>query len=295
MNIICPECGKIHRLADDRLPKLKSAAKCKKCGARIIIEPRPAAAGPDELNRKTQATEQNNSEPREFDVLLTEKIIDHPEESLFPGSEEEEATDKLDNFTDETTVSGDDIYTTFPELRELSPDKFTYEEIFSATAKQGYRTRGNTQTLKIIKAVHDILTSRILHENEQVKMLARGIAYYPFEIPYANGLLTMLSNYYAIICTNQRLLLVNINSRINRPSRYIFQVPYHEISNISRSAFLSSLIIESKTGRSWNFTTVRRNLAKSLRSFILKKSKEKPTGHSEDNRQGQLCPACDTL
>ena len=293
MNIICPECGKIHVLPDDRLPKRRSAAKCKKCGARIIIAPLSAANDPGGLNVENQATDQNDPEPREFDVLLTEQVIDQAEESILPTSEEMEVTDIIGNYNDETTGNGADIYASFPELEELSPDKFTYGEIFSTTEKYGYQTREETLTLKIVKAVHDILTSKVLRENEQVKRLARGIAYYPFEIPYANGLLTMLSNYYAIVCTNQRLLLVNINSRTNSPTRYIFQVPYNEINNISRGAFLSSLIIESKTGRNWNFTTVRRNLAKSLRGFILEKCQE-PTGPAEDNVAGQLCPACST-
>ncbi|MEN8135320.1 MAG: zinc-ribbon domain-containing protein [Thermodesulfobacteriota bacterium] len=297
MNIICPECGQIHNLPDDRLPKRRSATKCKKCGGKIIIDPQPAAIGPDELNRQTETTEQTNSEPHELDVLLTENIIDHAEESPSPAPEEMEILDILGDYNAEATGYGHDIFASFPELEELSPDKFTYEEIFATTKKYGYQTSEDTGTLKIIKAVHDVLTSKILRENEQVKRLARGIAYYPFEIPYANGLLTIFANYYAVVCTNQRLLLVNINSRINRPTRYIFQVPYDGISNVSRGAFLSSLIIESKTGRSWNFTTVRRNLAKSLRDFILAKGAgtESPGSSPEDNGPRQFCPACYTL
>jgi DNA-directed RNA polymerase subunit RPC12/RpoP len=295
MNIICPECGQIHRLPSNQLPTIRSAAKCKKCGGRIIIDPQPAANNPGGLNGDAQSTVQSNSEDREFDVLLTENIIDHAEEGISPNSEEMEVTDILGTYNAETTGSGHDIYASFPELEQLSPDKFSYGEIFSTTKEYGYQTREDTVTLKIIKAVHDILTTKVLRENEQVKKLAKGITYYPFEIPYANGLLTMLSNYYAIVCTDQRLLLVNIDNRINRPTRYIFQVPYNEISNVSRSASLSSLIIESKTGRSWNFTTVRRDLAKSLRDFISEKSKEEPTGPQKDNAHGQLCPACFTL
>lgn len=295
MNIICPECGKIHILPKHKLPERRSAVKCKKCGARIIINPQLADNDPSSQEQDTPPPMQTDTKSPELDILLTENEFAHSEEVLCPISAEEAKTKSHTSDHGVTTASHPDIYATFPGLADLSPDKFIYREILAPTEKQGYQTRDNARIVKIARAVHNLLTTKILHEDEQVKRLARGIAYYPFEIPYANGLLTMLSNYFAIVCTNKRLLLINIDGRITRPTRYIFQLPYHEIDSISRSAFRSSLIIENNTSQRWNFTTVGRNLAKSLRDFIFKQSQQEVSDHQPDNLPGQFCPACATL
>lgn len=185
-----------------------------------------------------------------------------------------------------------EIYSSFPELAELSPGKFDYQQIFYKSGKQGYQNSDNRLNVKIIKALHEILTTKVLQNNEQVKRLARGIAYYPSEILYANGLLTMLSNYFVIVCTNERLILVNINRRTLTPTRYIYQLPYNEIAKVGRGAFLSSLIIENIHGKKWNFTTVGRRPAKSTKGFIVEKSAGQPAGSAKDNSLSQLCPAC---
>lgn len=282
MNITCPECGKLHKLPKDHQPERKSVAKCKKCDATMIINP------------QTPSNDQTPSESQKFDVLPTDNGDDNQEKEALSPSEEpepESANRDINNDSGKTTAK-DDIYTTFPEIKQLSPEKFVFKKIFSATGKKGYRTRENRLKLKIIKAVHDILSTKILQEDEQVMGLAKGIAYHSFEITYANGLLNILSNYFAIVCTNQRLLLINIDSRVNRPTRYIFQMCYDEINSVSCGPFRSSLIIKSKTGRNWNFTTIKRNLAKSLRDFIFKKSQEEPVLSPDNNSRYQLCPAC---
>ena len=296
MNIICPECGKIHNLPDERIPSRKSSAKCKKCGARMIINPRPTVNSVEELNQDSHNTGPNESDSREFDVLLTDRCDENSEGKSLHAlvAEESEAFD-LQNITaaDKTTTINE-ISAAFPELQGLTLEKFVFEEILSISESKNYRTKENILKIKIVKAVHDILTLNILHENEKVLRVAKGIAYYPFEFLYANGILNILSNYFAIICTSQRLLFINTDRRIKHPTRYIFQVPYHEINNIGRGAFLSSLIIESKSGRCWNFTTLKRNLAKSLKLFIVNKCKENVSESAIANSLNQLCPACYT-
>ena len=294
MNIICPECGKIHKLPDNQLPDRKSVARCKKCGGRMIINSQPSAKDLGEINQEIKPVKQNKPEPREPDVLLADNHDVHEKKDPLFSLEESRSEENLTAYDDEKVPAENEIYAAFPELAELSPDKFAYAEIFSSTEKRGYQTRQNNINLKVVKAVHDILTTKVLQKNEQVMRLARGIAYYPSEILYANGLLTMLSNYFAIICTTKRLLFINIDSRTRHPTRYIFQVPYEEIYNVGRGAFLSSIIIENSSGRSWNFTTIRRNLAKSIRDFILEKSKGEPAGPENGPSLCQLCPSCYT-
>lgn len=295
MDIICPRCGKIHRLPADRLPARRSAAKCKKCGAGMIIDPRAAnekTGGPElapgEIGRAAR-------DPREFDILLTDRL-DGPREknTLLPPPVETVPTDNPDNADDGIAAADAEIFAAYPELHKLSPEKFVYREILTRTEQKGYQTGDNRLKLKIAKAVHELLRAKILREDEQVMRLARGIAYYPFEIPYANGLLTMLSNYYAIVCTNRRLLLVNIDCRTSHPTRYIHQIPYREIARVGRGLFLSSLVIECKTGRKWNFTTVRRHLGRSVRNFILQKSRAVADAPPNNVARWQLCPACHT-
>lgn len=293
MNIICPKCGKIHKLVSARLPARKFTANCKQCGARMVVDPLSPPAPGGEAAVEPPSAERPAPPREEFDILLTGDREEGQEAVAVLDKKGAALPDTPPAPEGEEMGGTDDLFTAFPGLRALSPARFSYREIFSATPKQGYRSRENRRLLKTVEAVHDLLTTKILAADEKVRRIARGIAYHPFEIPYANGLMTVLSNYYAIVCTDRRLLLINVNRGLTRPTRYIFQIPYAEIAGIGRGIFLSSLIIRRKRGRGWNFTTVNRKAAESVKNFVAARIDKHPappvdTGSSRP----LLCPAC---
>ncbi|MDF1578369.1 MAG: hypothetical protein P1P81_07990 [Desulfobulbales bacterium] len=279
MKIICPECGKPHKLTGDRLPDRKFTAKCKQCGAAMIIDPLPPP-GEAERSAGDIPIPAPTANPVEYDIPLN----DGDEKDQEPPIDSAEAA----------TGGNDGLFGAFPGLRDLSPDKFAYHEIFARPGRHGFGTGENRLLRKLVEAVHQLLTTELLADDEKVLRIARGIAYHPFEIPYANGLLTMLSNYYAIVCTDRRLLLINVDRRLRRPTRYIFQIPYGEIAGIGRGLFRSALIITGKSGRNWNFTTVNRNLAARLEDFVAAQLKHPPAIPAAMQSPAQLCPSCHT-
>lgn len=184
------------------------------------------------------------------------------------------------------------ILDAFPELQELPPEKFLLDEIFTTSAEGSLPTHLNHLLTKLLVATAPLLSEKILQKDELVHRIASGIAYFPFEIPYANGLLTWPMNYYALICTNHRLIFINLDYRLSRPERYIFQIPYDNIVRVSRGFYGSSLITTTVAGHRWNFTTVNRRLASSLEKFIREKSGPLAAGGTETLAASQLCPAC---
>jgi hypothetical protein len=44
----------------------------------------------------------------------------------------------------------------------------------------------------------------------------------------------MMYDCYAIVCTNKKLLFMNINSRITRPAHFLFQMSYEDIKKMKQ-------------------------------------------------------------
>jgi hypothetical protein len=256
MIFTCPHCRKQHRLPDDIAIPPNSAAHCKKCGRRFLLE-----GGGDQGLTPT------------------------PENT---GSEA--ATSPVDQQSENASISA--ILAVFPELLELPPGKFSLAEIYLSATGGGYRTSRNRHLSKLIRATSSLLNEKVLRTDERVCRIASGIAYFPFEIPYANGLLTWPLNYYALLATNHRLLFVNLDFHLSQPGHYIFQVPYGDISLVSRGFYGSSLIVTTHAGRTWDFTTVKRGLASGLEKFIRLQLGHLTDSGSDANTSEQLCPAC---
>lgn len=253
MTFTCPYCHKQHRLPEGVTLPPNSAAYCKKCGKRFLLD---GAAG------------------------------DQPDKM---ASASEPASARKDSDTGDEVTLG--VLDAFPELRDLPPGKFLLDEIFPQKS-DSYQTGINRLLAKLLVATAPLLAKNILNKNEQVYRIASGIAYFPFEIPYANGLLTWPLNNYALICTDHRLLLINLNYHLTRPTRYVFQIPYDNISRVSRGFYGSSLIVTTVAGRTWDFTTVNRRLAASMEKFIKGQNERSATTESESLTSSQLCPAC---
>ena len=288
MNIVCPNCEKAHKLPDDKITFTKAAANCKRCGVRMIITPEQSTSDgslPGSGKAQPESFEIDGPE-----VLLTQEHLDG--EPPF-DIEQEELPDEVNEGGSEQ-LNDHDLFAVFPGLRKFSPQTFDFQQIFTDSQRKGYGTKDNLLKFRVVRAVHDILTTKILNENEKVLRVAKGTAYFPFEIPYANGIFTLLSNYFAIICTDQRMILINVNPRIDHPTRYIFQVLYDEIEDLGRGVFLSSVIVQTRTGRNWNLTTVRRQHAKEIAEFVAEIKRRGPSGLYDGISRWQCCPGCYT-
>jgi DNA-directed RNA polymerase subunit RPC12/RpoP len=240
MQIVCRTCNATYNIRRDNLPERKATAKCKKCGGKLIIEPLVAGY----VQAAPPPTETSEAHP--------------PSRAPVRKTGERE---KLD------------ILQVYPEFQSLNAAKFDLGEIFPPNKKGAYRHRKNTFKLKVLQAAHHIL-EKALKDGEKVVRIAKGVAYYPAEIFFGNGFVTMLYNHYAIVCTNQRLLLININSRMNRPMHYIFQVAYENIKKVKHGFLSRTLVVYRHKGK-------RRTFRKSRLAVELA---EEPLEN--------LCPAC---
>jgi predicted Zn finger-like uncharacterized protein len=257
MRVICPQCNAIYRIPSAKVPKGKAGAVCKKCGTLIMIEPLgPAAA----------------------DTIMPSGFAS--------GSPPDSPTAPSYKGTSENEVFGD-----YPELAGLSSAKFDFGEMFAPNKKGGYRSRKNKFKIKIFKAVHDVL-GELLEDGEKAMRIGKGTAYYPAEIFLGNGLLTMMYNYYAIVCTNTRILLININPRMTRRTHLLFQMPYEDIKKVKQGLFLNHLIIYRTNAKRRVFTSVKRHVLKELREFIT--LKKDAVGQLEPRKKSRenLCPSC---
>ena len=180
----------------------------------------------------------------------------------------------------------------FPQLTGLSPVQFDLDSIFPRRDGESCNNRRNRQIAGLLEKVAPLLVGRILQPDETVRKIAKGSAYFLFEIPYANGLLTLPSNHYALAATSHRLLFINLDWRRSQPTSTVFQVLYDEIDRVSRGVFLSSLIVKTRNGRNWNFTTVNRRLSREIVDFIRNSHAALPSGMYDGIPRPQLCPFC---
>jgi predicted Zn finger-like uncharacterized protein len=176
----------------------------------------------------------------------------------------------------------------YPALQSLSPNKVAFDEVFAANKKGHFKSRRNRLKVQILMAVADAL-DKLLNQGEQVMRVARGTAYYPAEIFLGNGWLTMMYNHYAIVATNQRVLCINVNSRMKRRTHYLFQVLYGDIKKVKRG-WLGSLVFQRARSKRRVFTGVKRFMSKDLKDFIMQR-KEQVEQEPEVVLEN-LCPSC---
>jgi predicted Zn finger-like uncharacterized protein len=256
MNVVCPTCNTNYTIRDNKIPRKKSIAKCKKCGGKILV------GGVTPIQASPASVSATPCQP-------------YPHT---PTSSTNKESTRLVMLED------------YPELQSMDPLKFDFQEILSPNKKGRYKSRQNNFKLKILRAVHQML-GKILKDGEKVMRIAKATAYYPAEILFGNGYLTMMYNHYAIICTNQRLLFININSRINRPTHYLFQMVYEEIKKVKRG-LSGILIIYRFKGKRRIFMSMKRYCSKELKHFIMDtRGSMKGEQYSTEPLEN-LCPSC---
>ena len=183
------------------------------------------------------------------------------------------------------------VLSDYPQLKNLDLETFRIEEILSPNKKGNYKSRKNLFKVKILMSVHAALTG-ILNEGEHVLSVGKGVAYYPSELLLGNGWLTMLYNHYAIVCTTRRVVLINVNHRVNRPTHYFFQLPYEDIKSVKRGWFGTGLTITRIKGTRRIFNGIKAYQSKELKKVI--ESMEKTPEDAENSKEGLefLCPSC---
>ena len=167
----------------------------------------------------------------------------------------------------------------YPELQSLNMEKFELTEIFSPNKKGGYKSRKNKIKVKVLMAVHDVL-SKLLQDGEKVTRIGKGTASYPFEVLFGNGYLTLMYNHYAIACTDRRLLFININPRMKHATHYLFQMPYEHIKKARKGLLLGGIILQPFKGKRRTFTNMKRYFAKEIQEFVVAKRESMPNPSS---------------
>jgi predicted Zn finger-like uncharacterized protein len=257
MKINCPTCNTVYDVPSDKIPKTKAVAVCKRCGGQIVIEPNLSTA--PETHASSLTSSAHYSSPS-----TATKSREYTQLALFKD---------------------------YPELKGLSPDKFDLDGILSPNKKGEYKSRQNNFKVKVLKAVFERV-EKILQEGEKVMRIGKGTAYYPAELLFGNGWLTMYYNYYAIVCTNQRILFINCDYKIRRPTHYLFQTFYEEIKSVKQGFFSGSLIFYRFRGKRQIFMYVKHFCSREIKQFIMDKKDsikvEAPLKEPLEN----LCPSC---
>jgi hypothetical protein len=257
MKIVCSVCNTNYTIPDRKIPPgRKASATCKNCGVKIEI-PVQTKMQPG----KTEITEE------------------HPFTETTPK-------DFGQSFSD----ADEAILIEYPDLRSLPLSKFGLKEILIKNKKGGYKSRKNKYKVTLLKSVSGILP-QMLYEDEHVVRVAKGTASYPLEIIFGNGFLTMIYNHYAIICTTMRVLFINIDHRMKKPTNYLFQMIYREIKKIRRGALLGSLTFQPERGKKRVFTRVKLSLSKEINEYVKEKMRA-PSKKDQEPYYEDLCPSC---
>lgn len=257
MIVACPQCEAKYNIPDEKIGIRKRKATCRKCGEKIVVEP-------PELSKKAE------------------------EEVVFADSREIhfKPAAAVDN---EATLAVQEYY---PRHAELLREQVHFDHVLTPDKKGRYKTADNALKLKVLQAVSEKLAS-ILLPDEWIFKVGQGIAYYPSELLFGNGVLTLIYNNYAILCTNRRILLCNISYRNTILKQLFFQIHYGEIKQVKRGLLGRNLVFIRKKGKKRIFQYLRRNISAEIKEFVESKLSEvATTGEGAGRFLENLCPNC---
>jgi hypothetical protein len=264
MQTVCPQCN--HTITYEtkhQNSRHPSIAACKRCGRSITF----GAEG--------------HAVPNLIPNAGAEQIASSPARSIQLNTQSASAAQK--------TVY--DIFEAYSDLQNLDLGQFDLQAIFIPTKKGVYKTGRNKFKARILKSVYE-KANKILSDGEKVFRIGKGTAYFPAELFIGNGYLTMLYNQYAILCTNRRLLFININSRVTRSTHYVFQIVYEDIKSIKKGFLLWHFIINRHRGKRRVYTAVKRFLLNDIKDFVEQKLSGLGGKSVPQHALEKLCPAC---
>lgn len=253
MDIICPQCNATNRFPESRIPDRNAFFACKWCGKRLTIAP-PARTREKQAQPAPQSGQAS--------------VVSH----AAPGQ-------------------NNAIVRELPETAGFATQHYAMDRLLKPDKKGRYKTRLNQLKLKLLGAVQAPLEA-LLEQDEQVLHVAAATAYYPVELLFGNGWLTMLYNRYVVVGTDRRLVAVNTNYKMTRPAHYLFQFPYQTIKKISRGLFGTSLVLTRKKGKRRTFMGIKRALAAEMKNHICANIDPSPNLDAKTVPHENLCPAC---
>jgi len=262
MKIPCPTCNTSYSISEKKIPPGKrGVAACRKCGSRIVI-----SADLNEAHSDVQ--------PEQASLANTVSSDRQPIQSVSSSGQD-----------------GSSMLVDYPELQSVNMQRFELGKIFAPNKKGGYKSRKNKTKVKVLMAVHEVL-SKALQDGEKVTRIGKGTASYPFEVLFGNGYLTLMYNHYAIACTDRRLLFININPRMKHPTHYLFQMPYEHIKKAKKGFLLGGLVFYPFKGKRRTFTNMKRYFAKGIYEFVAAQRESAPSTIPSEELLENLCPAC---
>ncbi len=258
MLLVCPECNANYNIPKEKLPTRNAALVCKGCRHRIPVIVKDSAA-----NKAAVVSETATEPPFDAAPVETTSVLPHPLE----------------------------ILETYSEAERYEPAKYNLAEILVRNKKGRYKTALNTQKLKLMLTVKPVLDG-LLGPGEQVLRMAGGTAYYPSEMLFGNGSLTMLYNRYILAATNKRLLAINTDARMKKPTHYLFQFPYANLKKVTKGIFGTSLTLMLKRGKKRIFNGIKRGFGSELTDWLKSQVTPQHPLTTETDAYSNLCPAC---
>ena len=255
MDVVCPQCNATYRIPDHRLPAQKAVLTCKRCNYRIPVHPLASgikAAG-DAASSQAQSGKGISGTPRQ--------------------------------------AIANEILETYPPIASYDARKYRFDQIIKPNKRGKFKTNLNKLKIKLLEVTQPIV-DRLLDGDEHVVGVAAGLGYYPLELIFGNGLLTMLYNRFVLVATNRRLVAVNTNYRLTKPTHYLFQFPYAEMKKVSKGLFGTSLTLTRKYGKKRIFTGINRSLAGEMKSWLSDQINPEQVVVPATCLQDNLCPAC---
>ena len=264
MKVICTKCNATYNIPDSRIPDRKASFPCKRCGQRLVVMPLAA------IKRDQPPQAKPRSRP--------------PEAIQTPSAAQAAPAPPAQSSA---------MAAEFPEITAFEPRKYALDHLLLPNKKGRFKTRLNKLKLRLLGAVRETV-DQLLDQDEQVMHVAGATAYYPAEMIFGNGWMTILYNRYILVGTNKRLVAVNTNYKMNKPTHYLFQFPYNEIKKTSRGLFGTSLVLTRKKGKRRTFTTISRALSAELKTFIDSKIDPSAELATDAQPRDNLCPSCFT-
>jgi predicted Zn finger-like uncharacterized protein len=259
MVIVCSQCNATYKISNKKISSKEAVATCKKCGDRIAIKPDIPPEVPEKLEIDYDYGPPSAGKPVQLQAA-----------AAHPGT----------------------IINDYLQVVDYAPKYYSFGDIFKLNKSGGFKSRHNKLKLKLLSAVKEVL-EKMLVENERVLQIAAGTAHYPTEVFFGNGWLTMLYNRYVIIGTNRRLLMINVNHRMKRPTHYIFQLLYKEIRKIGRGLFGTNLILYRKNkGKRRVFTGLKHYMSREMNQFLTERIESVKKLRIPDESLENICPAC---
>jgi hypothetical protein len=264
MHTVCPQCNSTLTVAaKNQNSQHASTATCKRCGGKTNLGAAERVTPIDNFQAAVKPRPEPLTRPAQF--------VHQPAKASQKTMHE--------------------IFEAYPDLWNLELERFDLAAILTPTKRGKYKTGKNKLKVRILKSVFE-KANKILNGGEQVRRIGKGTAYYPAELLLGNGYLTMLYNQYAILCTNTRLLFININPRVTRVTHYVFQIPYEDIKSIKKGLLFGHFIIKPHRGKRRVYTAVKRFLLNDLKDFVEKKATGTDGNPTTQPSPEKLCPAC---